>query len=183
MRMPRLPPVPKSPQTRLRATLWPGVGYSVVTLFQSHSSSSATIWASPVSEPWPISVRAMRITTVSSGRITTQALTSGEPSAARTISGPPNGRLRPRASPPPAAAELTTNERRFIFGTKFMCPSLRVRRGVDRRAHLLEGAASTDVGDRIVDVLVGRLRLLSEQRRYRHDHSALAEAALRHVVL
>ena len=28
MRMPRLPPVEKSPQTRLRATLWPGVGYS-----------------------------------------------------------------------------------------------------------------------------------------------------------
>ena len=42
LRMPRLPPVEKSPHTRLRATLWPGVGYSVVTLDQSHSSSSAT---------------------------------------------------------------------------------------------------------------------------------------------
>ena len=38
--------------------------------------------------PWPISERAMRMTTVSSGRITTHALTSGEPSAARTTRGP-----------------------------------------------------------------------------------------------
>src|SRR5262245_42409795 len=45
-RMPRLPPVEKSPHTRFRAMLWPGVGYSVVTFDQSHSSSSATIWAS-----------------------------------------------------------------------------------------------------------------------------------------
>ena len=36
--------------------------------------------------PWPISERTMRTTTVSSGLITTQALTSGEPSAARTTS-------------------------------------------------------------------------------------------------
>src|SRR5204863_9708003 len=41
-RMPRLPPVENSPQTRLRATLWPGVGYSITILFQSQSSSSAT---------------------------------------------------------------------------------------------------------------------------------------------
>src|SRR5213075_2203754 len=63
--MPRLPPVEKSPQARLRATLCPGVGYSVVTFDQSHSSSSATSWARPVSVPWPISERAIRITTVS----------------------------------------------------------------------------------------------------------------------
>ena len=42
----------------------PGVGYSVVTLAQSHSSSSATSCARPVSVPWPISERAMRMTTV-----------------------------------------------------------------------------------------------------------------------
>src|SRR5882762_9112233 len=83
--MPRLPPVEKSPQARLRFTLWPGVGYSVFTFDQSHSSSSATIWARPVSVPCPISVRAIRITTVSSGRITTHAVTSGDPSCARTM--------------------------------------------------------------------------------------------------
>ena len=67
VRMPRLPPVEKSPHTRLRATLWPGVGYSQVTFDQSHSSSSATSWQRPVSVPWPISERATRMTTVSSG--------------------------------------------------------------------------------------------------------------------
>ena len=40
----------------------------------------------------------MRMTTVSSGRITTQALTSGEPSAARTTVGP-NGTWKPSAKP------------------------------------------------------------------------------------
>jgi len=117
MRMPRLPPVEKSPHTRLRATLWPGVGYSVVTFDQSQSSSSATSWARPVNVPWPISVRTTRITTVSSGRITTQALTSGEPSAARTTCGPPSGMSSPSAKPPPTVAAPTTKERRFIAGT------------------------------------------------------------------
>src|SRR5262249_59953109 len=41
-RMPRLPAVKKSPQTRLRAMFCPGVGNSVVTFDQSQSSSSAT---------------------------------------------------------------------------------------------------------------------------------------------
>ena len=109
--MPRLPPVEKSPHTRLRATFWPGVGYSVTTFDQSHSSSSATSCARPVIVPCPISERATRMTTVSSGRITTQALISGEPSAARTTVGP-NGRRRPSARPPPTAAVLTMKERR-----------------------------------------------------------------------
>ncbi len=74
--MPRLPPVPMSPQTRLRARFWPGVGYSVLTFFQSHSSSSATSWARPVSVPWPISERAMRMMTSSLGLMKTQAPTS-----------------------------------------------------------------------------------------------------------
>ncbi len=120
--MPRLPPVEKSPQTRLRATLWPGVGYSVVTFDQSHSSSSATSWARPVSVPCPISERATRMTTVSSGRITTQALSSGEPSWARTTSGP-NGSRRPSARPPPTAALLTRKVRRSIFGLNVMARS------------------------------------------------------------
>jgi hypothetical protein len=116
VRMPRLPPVDMSPHTRLRARFWPGVGNSVVTFDQSHSSSSATSCASPVREPWPISERAMRTTTVSSGRITTQALISGAPSAARAVSGP-NGIRRPSARPPPSVAAPTTKERRSILGT------------------------------------------------------------------
>src|SRR5438874_722271 len=183
-RIPRLPPVEKSPQARLRATLCPGVGYSVVTLAQSHSSSSATSCASPVSVPWPISERAMRITVVSSGRITTQTLTSGEPSAARTTVGPPKGRSRPSARPAPAAAVPITKPRRLSLGVTclFMAFPSRVRGGVDRLADLLEGPATADIGDGLVDVLVGRFRLLLEKGCDRHDHAALAIAALRYVV-
>src|SRR5450755_696965 len=180
VRMPRLPPVEKSPHARLRATLWPGVGYSVVTFDQSHSSSSATSWARPVRVPWPISERAILITTVSSGRITTQALTSGEPSAARTTVGP-KGISRPSARPAPAAAVPITKARRLSLGIWFMVASSSVRGGVDRLAHLLEGAAAADIGDGGVDVLVGRLRLVLEQGRHRHDHAARAIAALRDV--
>ena len=64
----------------------------------------------------------------------------------------------------------------------FMASPSSVRGGVNRLAHLLEGAATADIGDGLVDVLVGRLRLLLEQRRDRHDHAALAIAALRNVV-
>src|SRR5580704_478414 len=180
--MPRLPPVEKSPQARLRATLWPGLGNSVVTFDQSHSSSSATSCARPVRVPWPISERAMRTTTVSSGRITTQALISGEPSAARTTVGPPKGRSKPRARPAPAAAVPMTKARRLSVGIWFMAAPSNVRGGVDRRAHLLEGAATADIGDGFVDVGVGRLRLVLEQRCHRHDHAALAVTALRNVI-
>src|SRR5262249_36678068 len=47
------------------------------TLFQSHCNSSATIMALEVQTPWPSSVWAMRIVTVSSGEMTIQALISG----------------------------------------------------------------------------------------------------------
>src|SRR6202048_3520134 len=164
-RMPRLPPVPKSFHTRLRARFCPGVGYSVVTLDQSHSSSSATSWARPVSVPWPISERAMRITTVSSGRITTQAFPSGEPSAARATVGPPKGISRPSARPAPAVAVPITKARRLSLGMMcwFMVAPSRVRDVVDGLANLLEGSASADIGDSLVDVLVGRLRLLLQK--------------------
>src|SRR5215813_5687202 len=118
----------------------------------------------------------MRITTVSSGRITTQALTSGEPSAARTTAGPPKGRSRPSARPAPIAVVPITKARRFICGETclFMCrPPSGVRDGVDRLAHLLEGAAAADIGDGLVDVGVGRLRLVLQKRRHRHDEAAL----------
>src|SRR5207342_2551819 len=71
-------------------------------------------WARPVIVPCPISERATRTTTVSSGRMTTQALISGEPSWARTTLLP-NGMFKPRANPPPTAAVPTRKERRSIF--------------------------------------------------------------------
>src|SRR4029077_12849994 len=183
--MPMLPPVLKLPHARLRAAFWPGVGNSVVTFDQSHSSSSATNWASPVSEPCPISERAMRMTTVSSGRITTQALISGAPSAARTTAGPPKGRSRPSARPAPAVAVPITKARRLSLGMMcwFMVAPSRVRNVVDGLANLLEGSASADIGDGLVYVLVGRLRLLLQKGCHRHDHAALAIAALRNIIV
>src|SRR6185369_3933596 len=182
--MPRLPPVPISPQTRLRARFWPGVIESVVTFRQSHSSSSATSWARPVRVPWPISERAMRITTVSSGLMTTQALTSASAVAAVFASANPmpalrpKGRRNPSASPPPAAAtEPTMNARRG----RFISGPLLSRRHVHRGPDALVGPASADIGHRIVDVLVGRVRVLLQQRSGSHDLSRLAIAALGYV--
>src|SRR6267378_3995055 len=178
--MPRLPPVEKSPQARLRFTLSPGVGYSMRTFDQSHSSSSATSCARPVIVPCPISERTTRMFTVSSGAIATQTPISGEPSCARATAGP-NGSRKPSARPPVTAAEVTMNVRRFICMASSL--GLGVGRGVDRFAHLLEGAAAADVGDRGVDIRVRRLGFLLQERCYGHDHSRLAVAALRHVVL
>src|SRR4029079_18308744 len=43
--------------------------------------------------------------------------------------------------------------------------------------------APTDVGDLAIDVGVGRLRLVLEQFRDRHDHAALAVTVLRHFTV
>src|SRR5215813_6033653 len=177
-RMPRLPPVEKSPHTRLRRTLSPGVGYSVLTLDQSASSSSATSWASPVTVPWPISDRTTLTTMLSSGLMTTQALISG---VAACACARRSGMSNPSARPPAAAVPIT-NERRLMRCDMAALRS-RVGRGVDRSAHLLEGATATDIGDRAIDVRVRGLWLVLEQSRHRHDHSCLAIAALWHVVL
>src|SRR5882762_4136532 len=154
--MPRLPPVDISPQTRLRARFWPGVIESVVTFFQSHSSSSATSWASPVRVPCPISERAMRITHASSGAA--------------------NGRRIPSARPPPATAVLTMKLRRESFW--LMSRLLSAGGQVQRRPDPLIGPATADVRHRVVDLLVGRLRLLLQQRCRGHDLPGLAIAAL-----
>src|SRR5215468_4965515 len=62
-----------------------------------------------------------------------------------------------------------------------MAASLRVRGRMDRGAHLLEGAATADVGDCLVDVGIRGLGLFLEQSSHRHDHAALTVAALRYV--
>src|SRR5215470_8486154 len=180
--MPRLPPVPISPQTRSRARFCPGVIDSVTTFFQSHSSSSATSWARPVRVPWPISERAMRITQVSSGLTTTHALISAPAAGTLCASAEPvpTGRRIPIAKPPLTAAVPTMKLRResfLFFMSRLLLAGRRVHRGADPRV----GAAATDVGHRIVDVLVGRLRLALEERGRGHDLPGLAVPALRHV--
>ena len=59
---------------------------------------------------------------MSSGLITTQAPISGVEVCAVAFSGP-KGRAKPTANPPPAAADVMRNERRFRFATEFMIAS------------------------------------------------------------
>ena len=132
----------------------------------------------------------MRMTTVSSGLTTTQALTSsGAPRAcaASGLTGREAGvESRPRQ---PAADDEPRRSMRserceFDFRNVIHDGLLHALAAAwIAGAHALEGAAAADVGDRRVDVGVGRLRLLLEQRRDRHDHAALAVAALRNIVI
>ena len=82
--MERLALVDMSPQTRLRLRFSAGDAYSGRTLRQSHSSSSATSMGRPVKLPWPISERATRMITVSSGWITIKVLISVGDSSLKT---------------------------------------------------------------------------------------------------
>src|SRR5690349_1038272 len=113
--------------------------------------------------------------------MTTHALISGAPGAAPASSNPPNGKSNPRARP--VAEARTTKARRLGWGRCFMPSSSSAGGSVNSCAHLLECAAAADVGDGIVDVGVGRLGVLPEQGHDRHDHAALAIAALRDVVI
>ncbi len=95
------------------------------TLLQSHCSSSHTIMALEVQTPWPSSVWAMRIVTVSSGATTTQALISS--TAGSTAQAAPGGLMiwagarcgtqKPTTSAPVAAA-VERKSRRDRFGDR-----------------------------------------------------------------
>src|SRR4051812_17812853 len=180
--MPRLPPVPISPHTRLRARFWSAVIGSMLTFFQSHSSSSATSWSRPVCVPWPISERATRIAQLLSGFMTTQAFTSLPCAAFFASAANENGTLKPTARPPLTAAVCTMNLRREglrSFEESFFMSRLLLSGGlVDRGADALVRAAAADVGHRFVDVLVGRVRVRLEERDRGHDLARLAVAAL-----
>src|SRR5215213_9299260 len=135
----------------------------------------------------------------SSGLMATQMLTSVAPfCAAASVR---NGALKPSANVPVAAAAApTTNlrrERRWPFPKIIFCMALssrpaggaigraaacRIASGLMHGlANALIGPAAADVGHRLIDVGIGRLRLLLQQRRGRHDLPGLAVAALRHV--
>src|SRR5579872_508657 len=105
---------------------------------------------------------------------------------ANALSAPP-GTVQATASPPPTAAAEPMKRRRpsLRLVRLLIAASLRLAvagRGVDRGADARVGAAAADVRHGVVDVGVGRLRVLLEQRRGRHDLARLAVAALRHVV-
>src|SRR5260370_32376108 len=56
-------------------------------------------------------------------------------------------------------------------------------RNMDRLADALVGPAPADVRDCSIDVCVSRAALLGQQSCHRHDHAALAIAALLHLLL
>src|SRR5258706_3701249 len=58
----------------------------------------------------------------------------------------------------------------------------RSRRNMDRLANAPVGPAPADVGHCSIDVCVSGTRPLSQQSCRRHDHAALAVAALRHLL-
>src|SRR5262249_21012678 len=131
-----------------------------------------------------------------SGPMCTKALGENTPSPA-CASRPASGSRRLSMKPPPAAAPACRKPRRerpvMDAGpeaapasgrrARVMSASLPVRlRGLlDGLADPQIGPAAADVaGHRTVDVGVGRMRVLGEQRRRRHDLAGLAVAALRH---
>src|ERR1700740_1321389 len=94
----------------------------------------------------------------------------------------PRGRLRLSMRPPPAAAPVARKLRRErvvseaceMMRSRIMIglPSLRLRRELDRLADARIGSAAADVAAHgVVDVGVGRIRLVCEKRRGRHDLS------------
>src|SRR3954469_1739913 len=129
--------------------------------------------------------------TMSSGRTTTQALISAPLAPALCAKAP--GKWKPTVSPPPIAAECLRKVLREDANLVVIVPPLRLHRflraarrlrhGVDRLADARVRAAAADVRHGVVDVLVGRARVLAQQRDRRHHLAALAVAALRHLVL
>src|SRR5215470_10853135 len=184
LRIVRLPTAAMSPHTRLRRTCSLAEAYSTRTFFQSHSSSSATSIGADVKLPWPISERAYRMTTLSSGWTSTQALTS-VPAFGLPFWASADGKWKPTASPPPTRAELFRNSRREALMEVIAASSRlgRLRGGVDRRADPGVGAAATDVGHRRIDVAIGGLRVLPQQRNCGHDLARLTISALRDFMI
>jgi len=54
---------------------------------------------------------------------------------------------------------------------------------VDSGTDALIGATAADIGDRVINIGVGRFWPILEQRHDGHDHSALAVTALRDIVI
>src|SRR2546426_11207508 len=152
---------------------------SIRTLDQSASSSSASSIGNDVVTPWPISERSTTTTTLSSAPMRSHAF-GANGAAAATRPRPVAGRWKPMTRPAPARPAVSRNSRRVTCGA-LMSRSL--RGAMDGGADALVGAAATDVGHRRVDVGVGGVRILREQRRGGHDLPRLAVAALRHVFL
>src|SRR5438309_3519317 len=151
---------------------------SIFTLVQSASSSSARSIGRAVVTPWPISERSTTMSTLLSGLIRSHAL-GAKGAAAAAAKRPPAGRWNPITRPAPAAAVVSRNSRRETCEGALMSGSL--CGPVDGRPDALISAAPANVRHRLIDVCIGGVRLLGEQRCRGHDLARLAVAALRHV--
>ena len=54
---------------------------------------------------------------------------------------------------------------------------------MDSGTDALVGAAAADIGDRLINIAIGRFRPILEQCHDGHDHSALAVSALRYIMI
>src|SRR2546430_12532345 len=151
---------------------------SIFTLVQSASSPSAMSIGRALLPPWPISERSTTMSTLLSG-LTRSHAWGAKGAAAAAAKRPPAGRWNPMTSPAPAAAVVSRKSRRETLEGALMSGSL--RGPVDRRPDALIRAAAANVGHGGIDVGVGGVRLLGEQRRRGHDLTRLAGPALRLV--
>src|SRR4249919_296192 len=167
--------------------------------------------ASAVCTPWPISLWFIASSTPPSPEILIQPFRPTSPSTTGSVATPPRrGRggitPQPTSSTPATPVPVSRKARRFTkpprslrslppegarpgLGRPGARPAvsnrtsfLRGSCGADGGANPRIGAAAADVGDRGVDLGVAWRALGREQSRGRHQHAALAVAALRHLV-
>src|SRR6516162_5385707 len=113
----------------------------------------------------------------------THALISGPSSAACAMSG--RGNSNPSTKAPPAAAVLARSKRRSICPVAVMTTSSfsSAGRSMDSGTDALVSATAADIGDRVINIGVGRFWPILQQRHDGHDHSALAVSTLRDIVV
>src|SRR5947199_1621669 len=146
--------------------------------FQSTSSSSATICASAVPTPWPISALKMCTVTRPSGVSVIWVFGSQAESAA-ALRTPTPGSVNDRVRPTPATVVVLMKSRRSIRRAM----SHPLGGALDRAPDAQVGRAAAQVARHGgVDVRVGRLRVLGEERGGLHDLPRLAIAALGHLL-
>src|SRR5213594_3152011 len=142
--------------------------------FQSTSSSSATICASAVPTPWPISALKMCTVTRPSGVSVIWVFGSQAESAA-AVRTPTPGSVNDSVRPTPATVVVLMKSRRSIRRAM----SHPLGGALDRAPDAQVGRAAAEVARHGgVDVRVGRLRVFGEERGGLHDLARLAVATL-----
>src|SRR6516164_8321803 len=74
---------------------------------------------------------------------------------------------------------------RFVRWLSWQPPSFSsaASRSMDSGTDALVGAAAADIGDRVINIGIGRFWLILEQHHDGHDHSTLAISALWDIVI